>query len=343
MAPVHTAPGDALPHPVPPQPHSVFPRRAALPLLLALTACAADPQAAGTDTGSPPPIDWPGIDTKQACPAVDFSAEGTFTVTPDVVYDREGGEDLLLDLYLPDQDGPRPGVVMVHGGGFTSGDRGYMGAAAEYYAAAGFVVLNVEYRRVPVHGLDDLTRDVVCSVKWALAEADTIGLDPACLGTIGESAGGYLVAMTTLAGTDPLFAQGCDVGDDLDALTRWTVPYYGISDLPAFEAADGLGVLMPWLAELAELSVEQLSATTYVGRDPAVGVFLPHGTSDTVVPPSQSEVFHAALEPAGHPVELHLLPGVGHGFVTGSGFWGDDNQSVQGDVEAFVLEMNAAR
>ena len=292
-----------------------------------------------TDSG----MVWPGIDTTQACPSVDFAVDGSYTLTEDVVYDIEDGEELLLDLYQPDLPGPRPAVVMVHGGGFTSGSRSYMSRAAEHYASAGFVVLNVEYRRIPSHTLDALTRDVVCSMKWALSEADALGLDPSCVGTMGESAGGYLASMAAMAGTDPTFSWGCDAGADLLPLARWSVPYYGIFDIPSFAEVSGLGALMPGLAELAGLSTEALSPTSYAGRDPAVGFFLPHGTNDTLVPHSQSEVFHETLVLAGHPVELRLLDGVSHGFMTGDGFWGEANQAVQQDIEAFVLQMNAAR
>ena len=323
--------------------------RAVFALATVVAGCAVSPQPK-PDSGEPvasadtaEPVVWPSIDTAHACPQADFSAGLPWTLTRDVVYDVEEGEELLLDLYLPDTEGPRPGVVMVHGGGFTAGSRSYMDRAAEHYASAGFVVLNVEYRRVPSVGLDGLVRDVVCSIHWGLAEADALGLDPQCLGTMGESAGGYLVSMASLAATDPTFSFGCDTGATLDPLTRWSVPYYGISDLPAFEDAGSLGALMPGLAELAGLSPEALSPTSYVGRDPGVGFFLPHGTADDVVPPSQSEVFFAALEPGGHPVELHLLDGVPHGFMTGDGFWGEANRSIQADMEAFVLEMNASR
>jgi len=297
------------------------------------------------DTGGSPSEEetWPAVDTRHACPTIDFDAAGTHTLTRDVVYDVEDGEELLLDLYLPDVDGPRPGVVMVHGGGFTSGSRSYMDRAAEHYASAGFVVMNVEYRRVPTHGLHDLVRDVVCSLHWAWSEADMLGLDPQCVGTLGESAGGYLVSMASLAGTDPTFTWGCEADAGLDPLVRWSVPYYGISDIPAFAEASGLGALMPGLAELAGMSVEALSPTTYVGRDPGVGFVLPHGTADDVVPASQSEVFFDALSPAGHPVELHLLDGVPHGFMTGDGFWGEANGGVQPDIEDFVVRMNSAR
>ncbi len=316
-----------------------------------LVGCTAAPKSDSSDNVPPAdgdsdtavPVDWPAVDTSAECPAVDFSAANPYTLTTDVVYDVESGEELLLDLYVPDLSGPRPGVVMVHGGGFTSGSRGYMDRAAEHYASAGFVVLNVEYRRVPAVGLDDLVRDVICSMHWGRSQAEAIGLEPTCLGTMGESAGGYLVSMASLAGADPSFVHGCDAATDLQALVRWSVPYYGISDLPAFAEASGLGALMPGLAELADRTVEDLSPTSYVGRDPGVGFFLPHGTADTVVPPSQSEVFYAALESAGHPAELRLLDGVPHGFMTGDGFLGEANGRVQYDIEDFVVRMNAAR
>ncbi len=41
----------------------------------------------------------------------------------DIVYHRAGERELLLDAYLPAADEARPAVVVVHGGGWRSGDR----------------------------------------------------------------------------------------------------------------------------------------------------------------------------------------------------------------------------
>jgi acetyl esterase/lipase len=46
--------------------------------------------------------------------------------------------------------------------------------------------------------------------------------------------------------------------------------------------------------------------------DPAFHIA--HGTEDTVVPPEHSELLHAALQAAGVPSELRLVPGAGHGL-----------------------------
>merc|ERR1712185_541914 len=108
--------------------------RAALLVIPWLMACTADDKSAGSlvgDTADGEDGVWPRVDTAQDCPGVDFAADGAYTRTADVVYDTEAGEALLLDVYLPELAGPRPGVVMVHGGGFTSGSRSYMERAAE--------------------------------------------------------------------------------------------------------------------------------------------------------------------------------------------------------------------
>ncbi|MEC8422785.1 MAG: alpha/beta hydrolase, partial [Myxococcota bacterium] len=223
---------------------------------LVLAGCSAGEDAAPAEGAGGASVSWPAVDTAVDCPVADFTAGGTYALQTGQIYDVEGGQELRLDLYVPDAPGPHPGVVMVHGGGFTSGSPAYMERAARHYASAGFVVLNVEYRRVPAVGLDDLVRDVVCSIRWGLSEADVLGLAPGCVGTMGESAGGYLASMASLAGTDPAFSHGCDAGADVDVLVRWSVPYYGISDLPLFEASGQLGTLMPGLAELADMSVE---------------------------------------------------------------------------------------
>ena len=255
-----------------------------------------------------------------------------------MVFDTPGGTPLTLDPYLPDAAGPHPAVVMVHGGSFVGGDPSYMAVAAEHYANAGFVVLNVNYRKVLEAPLDEVVGDVVCATRWAVAHADELGFDPACMGTMGESAGAYLAAMAAFAAQDPAYATPCEAAGDAVAVSRWTVPYYGIHDIVAYEAEHPLGTSIASLVRSAGQTPEGMSPVGYVGIDPALAVFLPHGLDDDAIPASQSQILHDALEPAGHRSELRLLDGVPHGFVTGVGFDGDANQGIQPDIEAFVRE-----
>jgi dipeptidyl aminopeptidase/acylaminoacyl peptidase len=56
------------------------------------------------------------------------------------------------------------------------------------------------------------------------------------------------------------------------------------------------------------------SPITYVDTNCAP-VFLMHGGADTLVPPSQSELFYHALTNAGVEVHLEIIPKQGHGII----------------------------
>lgn len=313
--------------------------------LAGLVACAApssdeSPESVVVQDTAPPPLgaEWERVDPGHVCPDVDFEAPGTHTRVDGVVFDTPEGISLTLDQYLPDRPGARPAIVMVHGGSFVGGDPSYMAVAAEHYANAGFVVINVTYRKVLQTSFDQIVGDVVCATRWTIAHADELGIDPACLGTMGESAGAYLAAMAAFAAQDPAWATACEAAGDAVAVPRWSVPYYGIHDMVAYEADHPLGPGIASIVREAGQTPEAMSPVRYVGVDPALAVFLPHGMDDDAIPASQSQILHDALQQAGHRSEVRLLEGVPHGFVTGAGFDGDANQGIQSDIEAFVRE-----
>lgn len=312
--------------------------RCLVPAVSVLAACAAPTGSADSD--APAEVlgaGWRKADPQYVCPAVAFDAPGTHTRVEGVVFDTPGDATLTLDQYLPDAAGPHPGVVMIHGGSFIGGDPSYMARAAEHYANAGFVVLNIEYRKVSRAPIDAVVGDAVCAARWAVAHAEELGIDPACMGTMGESAGGYLASMVAFAAQDPAYATPCEAAGDAVMTSRWTVPYYGIHDIVAFEP-EPLGEALARLVESAGSTPEAMSPVRYVGIDPGLAVFLPHGLADDAIPASQSEILHQALQQAGHRSELRLLEGVPHGFVTGEGFDGEANQGIESDIEAFVQE-----
>ena len=55
-------------------------------------------------------------------------------------------------------------------------------------------VINVNYRLAPEHKIPCGIDDCYASVKWAIAKADELGINPNKIATMGESGGGYLVA-----------------------------------------------------------------------------------------------------------------------------------------------------
>lgn len=65
----------------------------------------------------------------------------------DLVYAIADGQKLRLDVYEPRKHtSPTPGIVLIHGGGFTNFDRSLMDGDASKLAHAGFVAFSIDYR-----------------------------------------------------------------------------------------------------------------------------------------------------------------------------------------------------
>jgi acetyl esterase len=104
-------------------------------------------------------------------------------------------------VYVPDAaGGPLPGVVFFHGGGFVVGsldshDRGCRALASKARA----VVVSVDYRLAPENQFPAAVDDVVAATRWVLANAASLGIDPAAVAVAGDSAGGTLAAVVAQA------------------------------------------------------------------------------------------------------------------------------------------------
>ncbi len=131
---------------------------------------------------------------------------GDVTWMPDIAY-RKGGELWKLDLAMPatETEVPRPAIVIVHGGGWSSGDK-RANIWARYpieYASRGFVAISINYRLLPDDPFPAAIADVRAAVRWLRANAATYNVDPNRIGAYGNSAGAHLALMLGLAGPEP--------------------------------------------------------------------------------------------------------------------------------------------
>ena len=122
---------------------------------------------------------------------------------PLTVRDAAAG-DVPVRVYSPaDQDGPLPGLVYMHGGGFVLGSAEMFSGDAERIAAeVGAVVVSVDYRLAPEHPFPAPIEDCYAALTWTAESAAELGIDPARLAIGGESAGGGLAAGTALLARD---------------------------------------------------------------------------------------------------------------------------------------------
>lgn len=209
------------------------------------------------------------------------------------------------DLYLPAvQQGKRPGIVIIHGGGWVGGVRN---AAREInigttLAKHGYVCLSIDYQLHDPNSNESCwpqnLHDCKTAVRWLRANAERLHLDTGNIGVIGGSAGGHLA--TLVAATQP--ADGLDPAGpygDQSCAVKCVVDLYGPVDV---EKRPFIKALRRSQAEAPEL-YRAFSVLTYLDeKDPPFLII--HGTADKTVPVSESETLAAAL--ARHGIEHHL-------------------------------------
>jgi acetyl esterase/lipase len=232
----------------------------------------------------------------------------------DVAY-LEPGRTEKADLYMPaslPEGTRRPAVVIIHGGGWTGGDKG---AAREInigtnLALRGYVGMSINYV-LSTKGLvtwPQNLHDAKTAVRWLRKNADRLQIDPEHIGVIGGSAGGQLAAMVALTGPgdglDPAGPYG-----EYSCRVQCAVDLYGPADLLG---THDIAMLGKTRAEAPEL-YRAASPTTYIDKgDPPILIL--HGTADKSVDFKQSEIFAASLQAAGVEHELVLVPDAPHTF-----------------------------
>ena len=120
----------------------------------------------------------------------------------DVVYSTlpktpYGRRDLRVDIFRPDDEKVYPALLMIHGGGWNSGDKSLQVPMAQQIAKSGYVTIPVEYRLIPEAVYPAGLHDVKTAIRWVRAHAAEYGIDPDRIAVSGCSAGAQLA---TLAG-----------------------------------------------------------------------------------------------------------------------------------------------
>ncbi len=114
-----------------------------------------------------------------------------------IVYSKIGKRELHIDLFYPAEQKAQtyPGVILVHGGGWRSGDKSQSVPMAQRLAARGYVTAAVEYRLSTEALYPAAVYDLKAAIRWMRANAIKYKIDPEKIAALGCSAGGQLVAL----------------------------------------------------------------------------------------------------------------------------------------------------
>lgn len=238
---------------------------------------------------------------------------------------------LRMTVQVPRDTNLKPAVIYFPGGGFTSADHEKFTEMRMALARAGFVVAACEYRVVP-NRFPALVEDGKAAVRYLRAHASEYGIDPARIGVLGDSAGGYLVQMLGATNGE----AGWDKGDfrNESSDVQAVVTLYGISDLtsigegfgpeiekvhaspavteallvngPAFALNPGASILADHKKALAASSLGHID-----GTEPPFLIL--HGSADRLVSPAQSAKLFEAMKAKKDDVRYVIAEGAGHG------------------------------
>jgi acetyl esterase/lipase len=220
-------------------------------------------------------------------------------------------KETVLDIMRPKASATtkRPGVIVIHGGGWTGGTKeGHSQETCLRYVEKGFVCADVEYRLAKVAPAPAAVTDVLDAAHWFEENAKKYDVDTKRIVVTGGSAGGHLSLMV---GMTPKSAK---LGPTSKIAA--VVNFYGITDV-----GDQLGgpnmreYAVTWVPEGAgrlELA-KRVSPMTYVrkGLPPILTI---HGDADQTVPYEHGVRLTKALRDAGDDAELVSVPQGKHGF-----------------------------
>ncbi len=234
----------------------------------------------------------------------------------DVVYRKVGGSELKLDLVAPGaSDGPRPAVLVIHGGAWRGGNKADVRSLLGRFASRGYVAISPQYRFCPKDKYPAQIHDVKAAVRWLRTNAAKYQIDPDHIGAVGFSAGGHLSLLLGLTGPGDGLEE--DESDKTSTRVQAVVNYFGPSDLKASDIPE---VCKPWIRDFLGGSPEEKpdaaaksSPLTFVSKDdPPILTF--QGTKDVLVPFNQAIKLAGAMSAAGVAGRVELMVGSGHGW-----------------------------
>lgn len=130
----------------------------------------------------------------------EFKEDVKLTEFKSLKYKNLGYRTLEIDVFTPQRTNSSkllPGILLVHGGGWKSGDKSLQIPMAKALAARGYVTAVLEYRLSPEAKFPAALEDIQDALLWMKENAEHFLLNPDQVAISGSSAGGQLAALAS--------------------------------------------------------------------------------------------------------------------------------------------------
>jgi acetyl esterase/lipase len=239
-----------------------------------------------------------------------------FESKPDVKYTaleyvKYSDISLKLDYYLHQDDDklPRPCVIMVHGGSWSSGDSQQLPELNSYLALRGYNVASINYRMAPKYQTPAPVEDIEQAINYLSKHAESLNIDTTKFILLGRSAGAQiaLLAAYTLH----------------DARIKGVIDFYGPADMVWGYSIPSNPLIMDSRRVMRDYIGGSYDAVPdkYVACSPlefvdskSVPTLIIHGENDVLVSREHSRRLDLKLQQNGVPHYWLKLPWATHGF-----------------------------
>ena len=141
-----------------------------------------------------------------------------------------GTRELKADLfYLKEIKQKLPGVVLVHGGGWRSGDKSMNTPLAQQLALHGYFVMSVEYQLSFEAKYPAAVHNLKAAIRWLRSNAQELQLNENYIAIIGGSAGGQLASLIGATNNNPQY-EGNQGYDEFSSQVQAVVDLDGLLD-----------------------------------------------------------------------------------------------------------------
>ncbi len=241
----------------------------------------------------------------------------------DISY-REGHPRWVLNMIVPEKplSRLRPAVVLVHGGGWSSGDQYKFTKMGFMLAEEGYVVMLPTYRLIKDAAFPACVEDFKNSVRWLRGNAEKYRVDTGKIGAYGNSAGGTIALTAALTNGKQEFegdGSHLDQSSDLQAV----VGSGTVGDMLHASHSRAAKTAYLNLAKGTERNtsdteagkvMKSASPSSYISRD-VPPLLLVHGTADTIVIIDSTDEFVEEMKKVNADITYLRYEGAGHSVM----------------------------
>jgi acetyl esterase len=230
---------------------------------------------------------------------------------------RVGERDVRIRIHRPDDTPMLPGLIYIHGGGWTlfsidSHDR----LMREYAARAGIAVIGVDYSLAPEARFPTPAEEIVSVVRWLREEGREFGIDVSRLAMGGDSAGANLTVAANLMlrrdGDAPLDAMLLNYGvfagssDGHESYRRYDGDSYNLT------AEEMVGFWSGYIRDENDLT-DPICHPLIADVSELPPAFFAVAACDVLA--DENRAFAERLRSAGVPAEVRVYEGATHSFL----------------------------